>query len=97
MGKGGYIYILTNQNRTVLYTGVTSNLYNRLYEHRTWLYKTSFTYKYNVKELVYYEEFISIEEAIFREKQIKGGSRQKKLDLINGFNPQWNDLTKSVE
>src|SRR5664280_956094 len=97
MERGGYIYILTNKNHTVLYTGVTSNLANRLHEHRTGLYKTSFTYKYNVKELVYYEEFLSIEEAIYREKQIKGGSRQKKLDLINGFNPQWNDLTKSVE
>ena len=97
MERGGYIYILTNKNHTVLYTGVTSNLANRLYEHSTGLYRNSFTNKYNVKELVYYEEFLSIEEAIYREKQIKAGSRQKKLDLINRFNPDWNDLTGSIE
>jgi putative endonuclease len=97
MERGGYIYILTNKNRTVLYTGVTSNLANRIYEHRTGKYKTSFTYKYNVKELIYFEEFNSIEETIFREKQIKAGSRQKKLDLINGFNPEWKDLSGSIE
>jgi len=93
MERGGYIYILTNKNHTVLYTGVTSNLANRIYEHRTGLYKTSFTHKYNVKELVYYEELTSIEEAIFREKQIKAGSRQKKLDMIFNFNPGWKDLS----
>jgi putative endonuclease len=97
MERGGYIYILTNKNHTVLYTGVTSNLVNRLYEHKTGLYKTSFTYKYNVKELVYFEEFLSVEEAIYREKQIKGGSRQKKLDLINHFNPEWKDLSGTFE
>jgi putative endonuclease len=97
MERGGYIYILTNKNHTVLYTGVTSNLANRLYEHSTGLYRNSFTNKYNVKELVYYEEFLSIEEAIYREKQIKAGSRRKKLDLINRFNPDWNDLTGSIE
>ena len=97
MEKGGYIYILTNKNHTVLYTGVTSNLTNRLYEHRTGLYKNAFTNKYNVKKLVYFEGFTSIEEAIIREKQIKAGSRQKKLDLINHFNPEWKDLTLVVD
>ena len=97
MEKGGYIYILTNKNHTVLYTGVTSNLRNRLYEHRTGLYKNAFTNKYNVKKLVYFEGFTSIEEAIIREKQIKAGSRQKKLDLINHFNPEWNDLTLVID
>ena len=97
MERGGYIYILTNKNHTVLYTGVTSNLSNRLYEHRTGKYKTSFTYKYNAKEMVYYEGFLSIEEAISREKQIKAGSRQKKLDLISGFNPEWKDLSNTIE
>ncbi len=94
MERGGYIYILTNKNNTVRYTGVTSNLANRLHEHRTGKYITSFTHRYNVTKLVYFEEFISIEEAIFREKQIKAGSRQKKLDLINSFNPEWKDRTK---
>lgn len=96
MERGGYTYILTNKNHTVLYIGVTSNLGNRMYEHRAGKYKTSFTYKYNVKELVYFEEFLSIEEAIYREKQLKAGSRQKKLDLINGFNPEWKDLTSTI-
>lgn len=97
MERGGYIYILTNKNHTVLYTGVTSNLANRLYEHRTGFYKNSFTSNYKVTHLVYYEGFTSIEEAIAREKQIKAGSRQKKLDLINGFNPGWKDLTGTIE
>lgn len=97
MERGGYIYILTNKNNTVLYTGVTSNLTKRLYEHRSGYYPNSFTSKYNVTKLVYYEGFISIDEAIAREKQIKAGSRQKKQDLINAFNPQWNDLTAYVE
>jgi putative endonuclease len=96
MERGGYIYILTNKNHTVLYVGVTSNLGNRLYEHRTGKYQTSFTFKYNVKELVYFEEFLSIEEAIYREKQLKAGSRQKKLDLINRLNPEWKDLSSSI-
>ncbi len=97
MERGGYIYILTNKNNTVLYTGVTSNLSNRLFEHSTGFYEKSFTSKYNVTKLVYFEEFTSIEEAIAREKQIKAGSRQKKLDLINRFNPEWKDLTGAFE
>lgn len=97
MERGGHIYILTNKNHTVLYTGITSNLRNRLYEHRTGFYKNSFTSRYNVNLLVYYEGFTSIEEAIIREKQIKAGSRQKKLDLINCFNPEWKDLTSAIE
>jgi len=97
MERGGYIYILTNKNHTVLYTGVTSNLPNRMYEHRTGFFKGAFTSKYNVDKLVYFEGFTRIEEAIAREKQIKGGSRQKKLDLINRFNPEWKDLTGAIE
>jgi len=97
MERGGYIYILTNKNHTVLYTGVTSNLSDRLYEHSTGKYKTSFTSKYNVKDLVYFEEFLSIEDAINREKQIKAGSRQKKEDLINQLNPEWIDLAQTIE
>ncbi|MBV5312541.1 MAG: GIY-YIG nuclease family protein [Prolixibacteraceae bacterium] len=95
MERGGYIYILTNKNHTVLYTGVTSDLGKRLYEHRNGFYKDSFTSRYNVTKLVYFEEFLSIEDAIYREKQIKAGSRQKKLDLINKLNPDWNDLSSS--
>ncbi len=91
-----YIYILTNKNQTVLYTGVTSDLKKRMYEHRTGHFEKAFTSKYNVTILVYYEEFSSIEDAIDREKQIKAGSRKKKLDLINAFNPEWKDLFEDI-
>jgi putative endonuclease len=76
--------------------GVTSNLPKRMEEHKTGKYKTSFTHRYNVTELVYFEEFSNIVAAIAREKQIKAGSRQKKLDLINGFNPEWKDLSEGL-
>lgn len=97
MEKGGYIYIMTNQNNTVLYTGVTSNLRNRAFEHREKIFKSSFTNRYNVNKIVYFEFFQNIEEAIAREKQIKGGSRAKKEALINDFNPQWKDLYDEIE
>ena len=95
MDKRYYVYILTNQRHTVLYTGVTNDLHRRVYEHREKLIP-GFTKKYNVDKLVYYEVTDSIEAAIHREKQIKGGSRQKKLDLINGMNPQWRDLYEDL-
>ena len=87
-----YIYILTNKNKTVLYTGVTRDLEIRVWQHRTKAYKKSFTARYNVDRLVYYEHFTHIVEAIAREKQIKGGSRAKKEALINQENPNWNDI-----
>jgi len=96
MEKGGYVYIMTNKKNTVLYTGVTSNLVARVTEHKEHTYPNSFTAKYNVVKLVYYECFTSIEEAIAREKQIKAGSRQDKIDLINKMNPQWIDLYGSI-
>jgi len=96
MEKKGFIYILTNHSHSVLYTGVTSNLAQRLYQHQTGVFKDAFTSKYHVYELVYYEEFDSITDAISREKQIKAGSRQKKVDLIERFNPEWKDLSKAV-
>jgi putative endonuclease len=85
------VYILTNQNNTVLYTGVTNNLPRRTYEHKTKLVD-GFTKRYNINKLVYYEVFDRIENAILREKQIKGGSRAKKVALIKSMNPQWSDL-----
>jgi putative endonuclease len=97
MERGGYVYILTNKNHTALYTGVSSNLGNRLFEHRTGFHKNSFTSRYNVTKLVWFEGFTNIEEAIYREKQIKSGSRQKKLNLIKELNPEWKDLTTSIE
>ena len=86
-----YVYILTNQNHTVLYTGVTNDLERRCYEHKQKKIK-GFTQKYNVDELVYFEKFDLIDLAIAREKQIKGYSRIKKDLLINTFNPEWKEL-----
>ena len=94
MYKGGYIYILTNQYNTVLYTGVTSNLAKRLWEHQNKSHPESFTAKYNAFKLVYFEGFHTIEEAIAREKQIKGGSRKKKEALTISKNPEWKDLSE---
>lgn len=88
-----YVYIITNKYNRVLYTGVTNNLERRIYEHRHNQDKKSFTYRYNIKKLVYFEAGQSAEGAIQREKQIKGYTRKKKVDLINKMNPEWNDLS----
>lgn len=87
------VYIMTNKGHKVLYTGVTSNLFRRVAEHKDKIVP-GFTSSYNVTKLVRYEEFNTMEEAIAREKQIKGGSRQKKLNLINSKNPEWKDLNE---
>jgi putative endonuclease len=89
--KGGYVYILTNKRHTVLYTGVTSNLYNRVYEHREGL-NPGFTKRYNCNILVYWEFIEDIESAIHREKRIKKYSRLRKEQLIADLNPSWVDL-----
>jgi putative endonuclease len=91
MKKQGFIYILTNKTNTVLYTGVTSDLKKRVYEHKEKLV-AGFTTKYNVNKLVYFEIFNDIEDAIAREKQIKAGSRAKKLELITKMNAEFRDL-----
>jgi putative endonuclease len=91
MDKIGYIYLMMNDTNTVIYTGVTNNLLKRIYEHKEKLVE-GFTKKYNVTKLVYYEEFDDIKNAIEREKQIKGGSRKKKIDLIKSDNPEFKDL-----
>ena len=93
--KRGYVYLLTNKANSVLYTGVTSNLAKRIYEHKKKVVD-GFTKKYNVEKLVHYELFDSIEEAISREKQIKGWLRRKKNDLIESTNPEWKDLYDEV-
>ena len=85
---------MTNKNNSVLYTGVTNNLQKRVSEHRNKLI-AGFTSKYNVTKLVYYELTNDINSAIKREKQIKAGSRQKKIDLINSINGNWDDLSES--
>jgi putative endonuclease len=93
----GFVYIMTTVNNSVLYTGVTSDLKGRIAQHKSKKYPDSFSAKYNVKKLIYFEALDSIGEAIKREKQIKGGSRKKKVDLVNSINPEWNDLSLILE
>ena len=89
--KRGYTYIMTNNSRT-LYTGVTSALKKRVNQHKQKVYR-GFTSKYRIDQLVYFEEFANIRDAITREKQIKGLLRQKKIALIEAMNPEWRDLS----
>ena len=84
---------MTNKNNTVIYTGVTSNLLKRVYQHKNKTYK-GFTFKYNCDKLIYYEAFGHISEAIKREKQIKSGNRKNKEKLIHAMNPNWDDLSE---
>ena len=95
MSKQYYIYILTNKHNTVLYTGVTNNLPRRVSEHKAGE-GSAFTRKYNLDKLVYYECTDDISLAIAREKQIKAGSRQTKIDLIEEMNPAWDDLSSAL-
>jgi putative endonuclease len=89
----GFIYIMTNNNNSVLYTGVTSDLNERVLQHKSKKHFDSFSAKYNICKLIYYEKFETIREAIKREKQIKSGSRNKKINLISAMNPEWLDLS----
>ena len=91
MHKQYYVYIMTNNSNQVLYTGITNNLKKRVYEHKEKLVE-GFTKRYNVTKLVYFEISDDIQSAISREKQIKSGSRQRKIDLINSINNKWLDL-----
>ena len=93
MAKTYYVYMMTNSTKSVLYTGVTSDLYKRVYEHKNHL-KGKFTDRYNCEILVYYQETNLIDVALNREKQIKGLLRRKKDSLINADNPNWKDLAE---
>ncbi len=93
--RRGYVYLMTNKGNTVIYTGVTSDLQKRVYEHKQKLVD-GFTKKYNVQKLVYYEIFDDMGSAISREKQIKGGSREKKIRLIKSLNPRFNDFYEKL-
>jgi len=95
MNKNYFVYIITNKNSTTLYTGVTNDLKRRVYEHKNKLVE-GFTRKYNINKLVYYEIYEDIHEAIAREKQIKGGSRAKKISLIEEMNHDWKDLYDEI-
>ncbi|MBR5022600.1 MAG: GIY-YIG nuclease family protein [Oscillospiraceae bacterium] len=91
-----YVYILTNKHGTVLYTGVTKDLVRRVYEHKNHIDKDSFTAKYNVTKLVYFEQTSDVRSAIEREKQIKSWSRDRKTSLIFEMNPKWVDLYNQI-
>ncbi|MCC7520370.1 MAG: GIY-YIG nuclease family protein [Flavobacteriaceae bacterium] len=90
--KKGYVYIMTNLNKSTLYIGVTNNLTRRIFEHKNRLIRNSFTARYNLEYCIYYEEYLSIEKAISREKELKKWNRVKKEELINKMNPQWIEL-----
>ena len=83
---------MTNKNKTVLYVGATNDIERRINEHKHRIYPNAFTKRYNCDILVYFEEFDEVKDAFAREKQLKAGSRKKKLQLISGLNPNWNDL-----
>ena len=91
-----YVYMLTNVTGTVLYTGVTRDLIRRVYEHRHHLAPDSFTARYDVRKLVYFEETNDVRAAIEREKQIKGWNRKRKNALVEAMNPLWEDLYESI-
>ncbi|MBR0128487.1 MAG: GIY-YIG nuclease family protein [Neisseriaceae bacterium] len=95
MEKQSFIYIMTNKSNQVFYVGVTNNIIRRVYEHRNKLID-GFTKRYNLTKLVYYEMFDDITNAITREKQLKGGSRKDKMQLIKTFNPKWEDLYEKI-
>ena len=91
-----YVYILTNTTGTTLYIGITKNLVRRMYEHKHKLDPGSFTAKYDVHKLVYYEYTNDVRSAIEREKQLKGWNRARKNKLVESRNPHWEDLSASI-
>ncbi len=95
MDRQYFVYIMTSKHNNVLYTGITNDLKRRVYEHKEKLLG-GFTKKYNITKLIYYEVFDDPENAILREKQIKAGLRQKKIDLINSMNRKWLNLYEQL-
>lgn len=97
MYQRGYFYIMTNVYNTVLYCGATTELYKRIQEHKNRVFKNSFTLKYNINKIVYFESFTIAGDAFEREKQVKAGLRKKKIDLITRMNPDWKDLSELLD
>ena len=95
MDKQYFIYVMANETNTVTYTGVTNDLKRRVYEHKEKL-AASFTKKYNITKVVYYEATPDVASAIAREKQLKGSSRRKKTELIESVNKSWRDLYEEI-
>jgi putative endonuclease len=96
MEKGGAVYILTNKHKTTIYIGATSELFVRITQHKNHHFKNSFSDRYNLEYLVWYETFHTIEEALAYEKKIKGWKRERKIALINSMNPEWKDLWEEI-
>ena len=94
--KHYYVYIVTNKNNTVLYTGVTSRISERIWEYKDKKDMKSFTARYRLSKLVYLEDYNDVRDAITREKQIKKGSRNKKIEMIKNMNPKWKDLSEDL-
>jgi putative endonuclease len=94
--KSYWVYILTNVSRKTLCTGVTSNIVKRPWQHKTGVFP-GFTSRYRVNRLVYFEKWLRIDDAIAREKQIKGWIRAKKVTLIQSMNPKWDDLSRGCQ
>ena len=92
-----YVYILANKNNKVLYIGVTNSLFSRIFKHKLKENKNSFTAKYNISKLIYYEEYQYIQDAIEREKELKRYRRKWKIELIEKGNSSWRDLFKDME
>ncbi len=95
MKSSYYVYIISNKVHTVFYTGVTNNLTRRIYAHKHKLVE-GFSQKYNINKLLYFEEYSDVNEALKREKQIKDFRREKKLQLINSLNKNWEDLWEEI-
>ena len=95
-GMTGYFYIMTNAHNIVMYCGATDDLYRRVLEHKNGIFSHSFTSRYNVHKLVYFEIFSLVSDAFAREKQVKAGSRKKKINLIESINPDWRDLFETL-
>lgn len=96
MDRSYYVYLITNWNNNVIYTGVTNNLTRRVYEHKNKLTE-GFSKKYNINKLVYFEQTNDVSAAIAREKEIKKWRREKKNNLVNSANPEWKDLSKELQ
>ena len=91
-----YVYLLTNANKNLIYVGITNNLVRRVYEHKNHLDMGSYTARYNIDQLVYFETTKDVYSAISREKQIKGWNRKRKNKLVESMNPGWQDIYNTI-
>ncbi len=97
MSEKHYLYIITNKNEGVLYIGITNNLKRRIYQHKNKVHKSTFSARYNLDKLVYFEIFDSKDEALLREVRMKKWNREWKMNLIKSFNSEWKDLYSEIK